>query len=155
MARDLLGKLLVHGQRQLRLTELEAYLPTGDAAAHSAVGLTKRTRVIFGPPGHAYVYLNYGIHHLINIVAEADGVPGCILLRAGHVPDAAQTPVIGPGRLTRHLGIDLNHYGTDLCHPASPLYLLDAPAVPDSAVRRSPRIGIRKAAELDLRFFIA
>jgi DNA-3-methyladenine glycosylase len=153
VALDLLGKVLVHGERQLRLSEVEAYLPEGDRAAHCAAGLTPRTRVIFGPPGHAYVYLNYGIHHLINIVVEPAGTPGCVLLRAGHTLDGL--PVMGPGRLTRYLGLDLSHYGADLCHPDASLHLLDAPAVPQTAIQRGPRIGIRKSAELHLRFFIA
>src|ERR1700736_5583732 len=82
VARDLLGKVIRHGPACARIVETEAYLGTGDAAAHSARGPTPRTRVIFGPPGHAYVYLIYGIHECLNIVAEPDGVPGCVLIRA-------------------------------------------------------------------------
>src|SRR5580698_6787062 len=76
VARDLLGKVLVHGETAGIITETEAYPGGDDLASHSAAGVTNRTRVIFGPPGHAYVYLSYGMHECLNIVAEADGVPG-------------------------------------------------------------------------------
>ena len=82
VARDLLGKVLTHGECAGLIVETEAYLGQDDLAAHSAAGLTTRTRVIFGPPGHAYVYLSWGIHDCFNIVAEPDGQPGCVLLRA-------------------------------------------------------------------------
>src|SRR5579859_5498336 len=82
VARDLLGKVIRHGPASARIVETEAYLGTDDAAAHSARGLTPRTQVIFGPSGHAYVYLIYGMHHCLNIVAEVEGVAGCVLIRA-------------------------------------------------------------------------
>ena len=86
IARDLLGKLLItnfSGQRTSgRIVETEAYLGGDDLAAHSARGITDRTRVIFGPPGHAYVYFIYGMYECLNLVAEPDGQPGCVLIRA-------------------------------------------------------------------------
>ena len=82
VARDLLGKVLVHGPTAGIIVETEAYLGGEDQAAHSARGLTQRTRVIFGPPGHAYVYLIYGMYECLNLVAERDGRPGCVLIRA-------------------------------------------------------------------------
>src|SRR6516165_9933542 len=82
VARDLLGKVLVHGPTAGIIVETEAYLGGEDLAAHSARGLTERTRVIFGPPGHAYVYFIYGMYECLNIVAEPDGTPGCVLIRA-------------------------------------------------------------------------
>src|SRR5271169_1450667 len=82
VARGLLGKILVHGATAGIIVETEAYLGGDDLASHSAVGVTKRTRVIFGPPGHAYVYLSYGMHECMNIVAEPDGKAGCVLIRA-------------------------------------------------------------------------
>ena len=82
VARDLLGKVMVHGPTAGIIVETEAYLGGDDLAAHSARGLTGRTRVIFGPPGHAYVYLIYGMYECLNLVAEADGRPGCVLIRA-------------------------------------------------------------------------
>src|SRR5450631_4803856 len=116
VARDLLGKVIRHGPASARIVETEAYLGTDDAAAHSARGPTPRTRVIFGPPGHAYVYLIYGMHYCLNIVAEPEGVAGCVLIRAvepiGVVAGAALLSN-GPGKLTRALGITLEHYGAD------------------------------------------
>src|ERR1051326_6575608 len=82
VARDLLGKILVHGETAGRIVETEAYLGGEDLAAHSARGLTNRTRVIFGPPGHAYVYFIYGMYECLNLVAEPEGKPGCVLIRA-------------------------------------------------------------------------
>ncbi len=146
VARDLLGKLLVHKGIALPITETEAYLPHDDPAAHAFAGLTRRTQVIFGPPGHAYVYLNYGIHYMLNFVVEPEGVPGCVLIRAaGHLK--------GPGRLTKGLGIDLSHYGADLT--AGPITVHDTQNIPDENVLVTPRIGITKASEKLLRFLIA
>src|SRR5271167_4008889 len=116
VARDLLGKVLVHGETAGIIVETEAYLGGDDLASHSAVGVTPRTRVIFGPPGHAYVYLSYGMHECLNIVAEPAGVAGCVLIRAleplagldvmrarrkGACSDRELTS--GPGRLTQAL----------------------------------------------------
>src|SRR4029077_7914509 len=117
VARDLLGKIIRHGPASARIVETEAYLGIGDAAAHSARGPTPRTKVIFGPPGHAYVYLIYGMHYCLNIVAEPKGVAGCVLIRAVEpigAPTEAGLSSTGPGKLTRALGITLDHYGVDL-----------------------------------------
>lgn len=155
VARDLLGKVIRHGPASARIVETEAYLGTDDAAAHSARGLTPRTRVIFGPPGHAYVYLIYGMHHCLNIVAEAEGVAGCVLIRAVEPINATAgiaRPSNGPGKLTRALGITLKHYGADLTR--GPITLHDFPDQEPFEIGISPRIGISHAAELPLRFFI-
>src|SRR5262245_17905449 len=82
VAKDLLGKVLRSCQTSGRIVETEAYLGAEDLAAHSARGITDRTRVIFGPPGHAYVYLIYGMYECLNMVAEPNGVAGCVLIRA-------------------------------------------------------------------------
>src|SRR5215510_7671960 len=82
VSRDLLGKIVVHGKTAGMIVETEAYLGGDDLASHSARGITERTRVIFGPPGHAYVYFIYGMYECLNIVAEPDGKPGCVLIRA-------------------------------------------------------------------------
>src|SRR5512145_1957795 len=116
----LLGKWLVWAGGAVRITEVEAYLPTGDPAAHVRAGRTKRTEPLFGPPGTAYVYLVYGMHYCLNIAAEPVGVPGCVLVRGS---DA----VAGPGRLCRALGISLRLSGTDLVGGSGALWLRDGP----------------------------
>ena len=117
VARGLLGKVLAHGAAAGIIVETEAYLGRNDLAAHSARGITDRTRVIFGPPGHAYVYFIYGMYDCLNIVAEREGDPGCVLIRAlepvagvgimkRRRPAArkAEELASGPGRLTLALG---------------------------------------------------
>jgi len=152
VARDLLGTILRHGTASARIVEVEAYLGENDAAAHSARGSTPRTRVIFGPPGHAYVYLVYGMHYCLNIVAEAEGRAGCVLIRAAEPVTGVHLPTNGPGKLARALGITLEHYGADLTGGS---LTISAPERSDGfEIGVSPRIGIRKAADLPLRFFI-
>jgi len=166
VARDLLGKIVVHGATAGRIVETEAYLGQGDAAAHSARGLTPRTRVIFGPPGHAYVYLIYGMYECLNFVTDADGAAGCVLIRALEpvagiermrerrpgakgIEDLAN----GPGKLTLAMGITRRHNGADLT--AGPL-TVHAPKVDEPfRIAVSRRIGISQSPELPLRFSIA
>ncbi len=145
VARDLLGKILVHGRTQDVLVEVEAYLSAGDPAAHAYRGWTPRTRVLFGPPGYAYLYLNYGLHWMMNIAVEPEGLPGCVLLRG-------TTRFAGPGLLSRGFALGPHHYGADLT--GGDLFLFDAPRVADTEVDVTPRIGIRQAAELPLRFVL-
>ena len=170
VARNLLGKILVHGETAGMIVETEAYLGGDDLASHSAVGITERTRVIFGPPGHAYVYLSYGIHECLNIVAEPEGVPGCVLIRAlqpvagidvmrsrrpGARTDRDLTS--GPGKLTRALAITLKHNGADVTRGEITVH---TPAHSHALQFRSPeivvtpRIGITKCADLPLRFLV-
>jgi DNA-3-methyladenine glycosylase len=153
VARELLGKVIRHGASLARIVETEAYLGIGDAAAHSARGWTPRTRVIFGPPGRVYMYLIYGMYHCLNIVAEPEGTAGCVLIRAVEpIAGMAGQPSDGPGKLTRALGITLEHYGVDLMRGPITVH---APARPEEfEIGVSPRIGISKGAELPLRFFI-
>jgi DNA-3-methyladenine glycosylase len=158
VARDLLGKVIRHGALTARIVETEAYLGTDDAAAHSARGPTPRTRVIFGRPGHAYVYLIYGMHYCLNIVAEPKGVAGCVLIRAADpladidMGAEISLPCNGPGKLTRALGITLDHYGADLTR--GPITLHAPAGAARFEIGTSPRIGISKAADLPLRFFV-
>lgn len=144
VARELLGKVIVHGATAGRITETEAYLGAGDLAAHSARGLTKATSVIFGPPGHAYVYLIYGMHYCLNFVVETDGKAGCVLIRAIEQAN-------GPGRLTKALAITKAHNGRDITF--GDLTVRESPA-PPFQIAVSKRIGITKSVELPLRFNI-
>jgi DNA-3-methyladenine glycosylase len=159
-ARDLLGAVLVRrrGGRTLRarIVETEAYLGAGDPAAHSFRGPTPRTAPIWGPPGTAYVYFIYGMHHCLNVAVDAEGVPGCVLIRAAEpLPgsDLAPLDLRGPGRLCRALAIDTRQSGTDLFRRGGPLGLL--PGSRPARIAVSPRVGIRLAADLPLRFFDA
>jgi DNA-3-methyladenine glycosylase len=165
VARDLLGKILVHGPTAGIIVETEAYPAGDDLASHSAAGITNRTRVIFGPPGHAYVYLSYGMHDCMNIVAEPAGTPGCVLVRAlepieGLDAMRARRPkartdrdlASGPGKLTRALGITRKHTGVDMTR--GDLVVLSRPAASPFEIAVTPRIGITKCAELPLRFYI-
>ena len=159
VAGELLGKQLVHRQNGVervgRIVEVEAYLGPHDLAAHSSRGRTERTRIMFGPPGHAYVYLIYGIHCCLNVVTEREGHASAVLLRAIEPVRNVDGPTRGPGRLCKAMGIDRRLNGHDLTagdfHIADPL---DAGAI--SIVRR-PRIGVDYAghwARRLLRFYI-
>lgn len=165
VAKDLLGKVLVHGPVQGVIVETEAYLGGEDLAAHSAAGITDRTRVIFGPPGHAYVYLSYGMHECLNIVADAEGSAGCVLIRAlepvagleimrarRHAAKRDRDLTSGPGKLTRAMGITRAHYGADLTRGDLVVQAAPNPAPVDIEV--TPRIGITKCADWPLRFLI-
>jgi len=143
VARELLGKTLVHGEVRDRIVEVEAYLPEGDAAAHVYRGRTERTRILFGPAGHAYLYLNYGMHWMLNISADRDDRAGCVLLRGTE-------RFGGPGLLTRGFGLDGRHYGLDVC--GGQLFALDAGGVAEEDVLVTPRIGITQAADFPLRY---
>ena len=179
VAPQLLGKLLARrtpaGWLAGRIVELEAYLgphitTTPDPAAHSFRGPTPRNQVMFGPPGHAYVYFIYGMHFCVNVTCEPEGLAGCILLRAlepvlGHATMAANRGLpatvsarhlaSGPGKLCQALQITRDqHNGVDLLSAASPLQLLDD-GFPAANISVSSRIGIRQAADLPLRYSIA
>ncbi len=159
VARALLGKLLAHrveGSLRIgRVVETEAYLGPHDLAAHSARGRTARTEVMFGPPGHAYVYLIYGIHHCLNVVTEAEGRAAAVLIRALEPVRNIEGRTNGPGLLCRALGVDRRLNGHDL---VSDNLFLAAPRrrEPFEVVIR-PRIGVDYAgewAERPLRFYI-
>jgi DNA-3-methyladenine glycosylase len=165
VARDLLGKVLVHGPAAGIIVETEAYLGLGDPAAHSAHGVTSRTAVIFGPPGHAYVYFIYGMYECLNLVCEPAGAAGCVLVRAlepiagidlmrRRRPSARKLEDLasGPAKLTLALGITRTHNAADVTRGN---LVVRQPRQPVSfEIESTPRIGITQAAELPLRFLI-
>ena len=135
------------GIRAARIVEAEVYLGERDPASHAYRGRTARNAPMFGPPGHSYVYLIYGMYHCMNVVCERDGIAGAVLLRGGEpvagVGDDARA-LAGPGRLARALGLTLAHTNMDLV--SSPLSIRDAPRVPTALVARGPRIGLGAGA---------
>ncbi len=144
VARALLGKTLQVGDVEGVICEVEAYLGMDDGAAHASRGITERTKVIYGPPGRAYVYLIYGMHYCLNLIAERDGVPGCVLIRG-------VTGVSGPGRLTRHFGITRALNATTVFEAGSPIRVYDT-GLRAGRIEVTPRIGISKAVDWPLRF---
>jgi DNA-3-methyladenine glycosylase len=179
VAHELLGKLIVRrdGRKQLagRIVEVEAYLGTGDLAAHAAAGNTARNSVLWGPPGHAYVYFIYGVHYCLNISCLPAGEAGCILIRAlepvSGIREMAEARGLadldltsmrdlrklasGPGKLAEALGITRpRDNAKDMVSPKSDLQVAsDGFRVDEVAVTQ--RIGITKSAELPLRYVIA
>ena len=154
VARDLLGCYLVHGNRAGRIVETEAYLGLEDRAAHAWRGITPRTRVIFGPPGHAYVYLIYGMYECLNLVAEPEGSPGCVLIRALEPAAGLDgSRPSGPGRVTRAMGITRRHNGQDVTRGE---LVVRRPARPEPvSIVVTPRIGVTHCADWPLRFCVA
>ena len=168
VARDLIGKVLVHvtpgGVTAGAIVEVEAYVGEGDPACHAAAGLTRRNAPLYGPPGRAYVYFNYGVHYLVNAVTEPAGSPAAVLIRALEPREglalmrrrrargtrrspaalAEETLCRGPGNLTRALGITLAHNRLDLC--GGRLFVEDR-GERVSAPVWSARIGIRVGTE--------
>jgi len=160
VARDLLGKLLVHVTGGVeyagRIVEVEAYLGPHDLASHSSRGLTARTRIMFGPPGHAYVYMVYGMHFCMNVVTERDGHASAVLIRAVEPVGKIDGSTRGPGRLCKALRIDRRLNGHDL---VSRDFFIAAPppgAGTPTIVKR-PRVGVDYAgrwARRHLRFYL-
>lgn len=177
VARDLLGKVLVRQNPTsepltARIVEVEAYLGEQDPAAHAAAGRTLRNAVLFGPPGHAYVYFIYGNHYCLNVSCEPEGRAGCVLFRALepvsglasmadlrriHIASDKDLPKLtsGPGRLSEAFGITRSRdNGCDLTSPTSSLWIGDDGFRP-GRILVTPRIGITKAADESLRYLIA
>jgi DNA-3-methyladenine glycosylase len=160
VAQELLGKYLVRVtgavERVARIVEVEAYLGPHDLAAHSSKGRTQRTAVMFGPPGHAYVYLIYGIHHLTNVVTEPEGSGSAVLLRALEPIQNVEGRTQGPGLLSAAMGIDRSFSGHDLL---SDDFYLARPTQPvPFEVVTGPRVGVGYAgewAQAPLRFYLA
>ena len=160
VAPDLLGRILVRstpdGPIELRLTEVEAYDGPNDPGSHAYRGRTARNDVMFGPPGHVYVYFTYGMWHCMNLVCGPGGWASAVLLRAGEVTEGAELVrkrrlsarndkelAKGPARLATALGVDRSLDGTDVCAPeGSPLTLLTGTPVHPDQVRSGPRTGV-------------
>ena len=159
VARELLGKHLVHASREVerigRIVEVEAYLGPHDLAAHSAKGLTERTKVMFGPPGHSYVYLIYGMYYCMNVVTEREGHASAVLLRAIAPVKNVEGRTQGPGLLCKAMHIDKRLNAHDLL---SDDFYIGAPArVEVSEIVERPRVGVDYAgrwAKRHLRFYI-
>lgn len=149
VARDLLGKLLAYRVAGLlrvgRVVETEAYLGPHDLASHSSRGRTARTEVMFGPPGHAYVYLIYGIHHCLNVVTEPEGHAAAVLIRALEPVRGIEGKTNGPGLLCRAMEIDRSLNGLDLV--GDRLFLAEPPDREPFEIVARPRIGVDYAGE--------
>lgn len=165
VARDLIGCRLAVGETAGIIVETEAY-EASDPACHAYIGRTARNEVLFGPPGHAYVYLSYGIHSLLNFVTEPEGTASAVLIRAleptkgidrmreRRGQERIEALCSGPGKLAEALGIDLSLNGADLFQPP---FELSEPAGEWAAIDviTGPRIGITKAAELPWRYCVS
>ncbi|MFE9890520.1 DNA-3-methyladenine glycosylase [Streptomyces scopuliridis] len=160
VAPDLLGRTLIRdtddGPIELRLTEVEAYAGAVDPGSHAFRGRTARNAVMFGPPGHAYVYFTYGMWHCLNLVCGPEGMASGVLLRAGQISVGAELArkrrisarhdrelAKGPARLATALDVDRALNGTDVCAgPDAPLWILTGTPVPADQVRSGPRTGV-------------
>ncbi|AJE40005.1 DNA-3-methyladenine glycosylase [Streptomyces nodosus] len=160
VAPDLLGRLIVRatpdGPIELRLTEVEAYDGPNDPGSHAYRGRTTRNEVMFGPPGHVYVYFTYGMWHCMNLVCGPEGRASGVLLRAGEITEGAELArtrrlsarndkelAKGPARLATALGVDRALDGTDACaQDETPLRILTGTPIPSDQVRNGPRTGV-------------
>ena len=159
VARDLLGARLVRFENGLRLsgiiTETEAYIGEDDLGCHAKAGKTKRTAVMYGPPGHAYVYFTYGMHWCLNAVTEQEGFPAAVLIRAMQPEEGIAIiyqrrngrDTNGPAKLSQALEIDGVLNGIDLCTPAAGLWIEAGSGIPDANVTISPRVGLNQVPE--------
>ncbi len=153
VARDLVGKVLVHQdgrtRRAARIVETEAYHGPSDRASHARFGPTPRAAVMFGPPGHAYVYRVYGLHHCVNVVTGPEGFPAAVLVRAAEPIEGCLHSTRGPGNLCRALGIETGrHSGLDL--EAGVIWIEEGEA-PVGRIVRAPRVGVGFAGTWALR----
>ncbi len=167
MAPDLLNKVLVHGDRAVRIVEVEAYCGVDDPGSHAYRGPTKRNATMFGRPGLLYVYFTYGMHWCANVVCATEGVAEAVLLRAGEPlrgiealrlarPRARRDTQLasGPARLCQALSIDRQFDGTDLVAAEHGVTVVDDGVPPPAAPGRSTRIGLGAGADLPWRFFV-
>ena len=163
VARQLLGVRLVRLENGQRLggliSETEAYRGEEDLGCHCRHGRTARTGVMYGPPGHAYVYFTYGMHWMLNFVVEEQGFPAAILIRAIFPDEGLETIAArrreqprqhwtdGPAKLCQALNIDGRHHGLDLCAPKAEIFLEPGKIVPESSVTIGPRVGLNSVPE--------
>jgi len=182
VAPELLGCVLAHdladGAVAAEIVEVEAYMGRADPPSHAFRGQTARNQVMFGEPGHAYVYFTYGMHFCVNLVCESAGEAAAVLLRAGRVVDGVESAAVrrsgaagvsggsrrlaqlasGPARLCQALGIDRAQNGVDVCDPGGALRVL-APegfsGLPADRIATGPRVGVSTGAEVPWRFWIA
>ncbi|MEU8269958.1 DNA-3-methyladenine glycosylase [Sphaerisporangium sp. NPDC049002] len=180
VAPGLLGRVLRHGPVAVRLTEVEAYGPPGeDPASHTYRGRTPRNSVMFGPPGHLYVYFTYGMHFCANLVCLPEGQGSGVLLRAGEVIEGVEVArtrrhrpstaaaltgrgrtiperelARGPARLAVALGVGREHNGLDCCSGSAELEILEGDPADPASVRSGPRTGVSTAADTPWRFWI-
>ena len=163
VAREILGTRLVridHGKRLSGIiTESEAYIGETDLGCHACAGRTPRTAIMFGPPGHAYVYFTYGMHWMLNFVTEAEDFPAAVLIRAIQPVEGSEiiaarregrprpTWTDGPGKLCQALGIDGSLNGVDLCAPNSSLFVEAGEPIPEESVTIGPRVGLNSVPE--------
>ena len=159
VARELLGMRLVRILDGLRLAgqiiETEAYIGEDDLGCHASSGKSRRNAVMYGPPGHAYVYFTYGMHWMLNAVTEAQGFPAAVLLRAVLPLEGVEIisarrqgrDTLGPAKLTRALGVEAALNGADLSDPVSSLWIEAAEPVEDGLVITGPRVGLYTVPE--------
>ena len=174
VAPEVLGCVLSHqtaaGLVAVELTEVEAYMGAADPASHAYRGRTARNAVMFGPPGHAYVYFTYGMHFCVNLVCQEEGTASAVLLRAGRIVAGEELArsrrgrggtgpprdlARGPARLCQALAIDRAQDGADVCDAASPLRIGPSADVLAGPVVTGPRVGISTAADVAWRYWIA
>ena len=163
VARELLGARLVRLEGDERtagiIVETEAYIGEEDLGCHASAGYTPRTQVMYGPPGHAYVYFTYGMHWMLNFVAEAEGLPAAVLIR-GIVPTEgiariasrrvgrpAELWTNGPGKICQAFSINRMQNGADLCAPEAELFVEYGVNISDLSVTNSPRVGLNSVPE--------
>ncbi|MGH8889341.1 MAG: DNA-3-methyladenine glycosylase [Acidothermaceae bacterium] len=170
VAPALLGTVIEHqtadGAVAIRLTEVEAYRGELDPASHAYRGRTQRNSVMYGAPGHVYVYFTYGMHFCANLVCEGPGTASAVLLRAGEVIDGVELASLrrrgavardlarGPARLVVALGLGRDDNGRDACDPRSTLRIRAGQPVAKATVRQGPRVGVAAAAEVAWRFWL-
>ncbi len=167
VAKDLLGKYLVvkNGPKILsgRIVETEAYIGSNDPASHAFKGMTRRNEVMFGPPGHAYIYFTYGMYHCLNLVTEKDGFPAAVLIRAIEPAEGTESMIkkrktdkiknltSGPGKLCQALGLDRSLNGADLCNEK---ICIENRGEKVKKIESSSRVGITAGKNKKWRFYI-